>query len=96
MANVENLGTLERRVSVSVPVADIEKQVSERLKKLARDVRMPGFRPGKVPMKILAQTYGPQVHNEVLGDASLGRGEAGRRAAQPLGDRRVRGQYTHR
>jgi len=69
MANVETLGTLERRVSMSVPVADIEKQVSDRLKKLARDVRMPGFRPGKVPMKLVAQTYGPQVHNEVLGDA---------------------------
>jgi trigger factor len=68
-ANVEQLGTLERRVSMSVPVADIDKQVSERLKKLARDVRMPGFRPGKVPMKLVAQTYGPQVHNEVLGDA---------------------------
>jgi trigger factor len=68
-ANVETLGTLERRVSMSVPVADIEKQVNERLRKLARDVRMPGFRPGKVPMKIVAQTYGPQVHNEVLGDA---------------------------
>jgi trigger factor len=69
MANVETLGTLERRVSMSVPVADVEKQVNERLKKLARDVRMPGFRPGKVPMKLVAQTYGPQVHNEVLGDA---------------------------
>src|SRR3982750_2906009 len=69
MANVENLGTLERRVSMSVPVADIEKQVSERLKKIARDARMPGFRPGKVPMKLVAQTYGTQVHNEVLGDA---------------------------
>ena len=69
MANVENLGTLERRVSMSVPVADIEKQVGERLKKIARDARMPGFRPGKVPMKLVAQTYGPQVHNEVLGDA---------------------------
>jgi len=69
MTNVENLGTLERRVSMSVPVADIERQVNERLKKIARDVRMPGFRPGKVPMKIVAQTYGPQVHNEVLGDA---------------------------
>src|SRR5262245_21156393 len=69
MANVETLGTLERRVSMSVPVADIEKQVSERLKKLARDVRMPGFRPGKVPMKMVEQTYGPQVRNEVLGDA---------------------------
>jgi trigger factor len=68
-ANVENLGTLERRVSMSVPVQDIEKQVDERLKKLARNVKMPGFRPGKVPMKIVAQTYGPQVRNEVLGDA---------------------------
>ena len=68
-ANVENLGTLERRVSMSVPVRDIEKQVDERLKKLARNVKMPGFRPGKVPMKIVAQTYGPQVRNEVLGDA---------------------------
>src|SRR4249920_328413 len=68
-ANVENLGTLERRVSMSVPVRDIEKQVDERLKQLARNVKMPGFRPGKVPMKLVAQTYGPQVHNEVLGDA---------------------------
>ena len=68
-ANVENLGTLERRVSMSVPVRDIDRQVDERLKQLARNVKMPGFRPGKVPMKIVAQTYGPQVRNEVLGDA---------------------------
>ena len=69
MANVENLGTLERRVSMSLPSAEIEKQVGERLKKLARSVRMPGFRPGKVPLKLVAQTYGPQVRSEVLGDA---------------------------
>ena len=68
MANVETLGALERRVSMTLPVADIDRQVAERLKKLARDVRMPGFRPGKVPMKLVAQTYGPQVRNEVLGD----------------------------
>jgi trigger factor len=67
--NVENLGTLERRVSMRVPVREIEQQVDARLKKLARNIRMPGFRPGKVPMKIVAQTYGPQVRNEVLGDA---------------------------
>jgi len=69
MANVETLGALERRVSMTLPAADIERQVDERLKKLARDVRMPGFRPGKVPMKLVAQTYGPQVRNEVMGDA---------------------------
>jgi trigger factor len=68
-ANVENLGTLERRVSMTLPADEIDRQVDQRLKKLARDVRMPGFRPGKVPMKLVAQTYGTQVRNEVLGDA---------------------------
>ena len=68
-ANVETLGTLERRVSMTVPVDEIDRKVDERLKKLARDVRMPGFRPGKVPMRLVAQTYGPQVRSEVLGDA---------------------------
>src|SRR5204862_4391288 len=68
-ANVESLGALERRVSMSVPVDEIERQVDERLKKLSRNVRMPGFRPGKVPLKLVAQTYGPQVRSEVLSDA---------------------------
>jgi trigger factor len=67
--NVETLGTLERRVSMSVPVGEIDRQVEARLRKLARDVRMPGFRPGKVPLKMVAQTYGPQVRSEVLSEA---------------------------
>jgi trigger factor len=67
--NVETLGTLERRLQMSVPVASIEREVDERLKKLARNAKLPGFRPGKVPMKLVAQTYGSQVRNEVLGDA---------------------------
>src|ERR1043165_2740747 len=67
--SVETLGNLERRVSMSVPTAEIEKQVDERLKQMARNVRMPGFRPGKVPLKLIAKTYGPQVRSEVLGDA---------------------------
>ncbi|MGE5129227.1 MAG: trigger factor [Sphingomonadaceae bacterium] len=66
--NVETLGALERRLSVSVALDEIERQVDARLKKLARDVKMPGFRPGKVPMKLVAQQYGPQVRTEVLGD----------------------------
>ena len=65
---VENLGKLERRLSLSVPLADIEKEVDLRLKRLSRSVRMAGFRPGKVPMKIVAQQYGYQVHNEVLNE----------------------------
>jgi trigger factor len=68
-ANVETLGALERRVSMRVEMKDIDEQVGERLKKLARDVRMPGFRPGKVPMKLVEKTYGQQVRSEVLGDA---------------------------
>src|SRR5947207_13820311 len=69
MATVETLGTLERRVSMSLPAAEIEREVDTRLKKLARNVKMPGFRPGKVPLKLIAQTYGPQVRSEVLSDA---------------------------
>jgi trigger factor len=68
-ANLESLGTLERRLQMSVPMAQLEREVDERLKKLARNVKMPGFRPGKVPMKIVEQTYGAQVRNEVTGDA---------------------------
>jgi len=54
---------------MTLPAAEIEKQVDTRLKQLARNIKMPGFRPGKVPMKIVAQTYGPQVRSEVLSDA---------------------------
>ena len=65
---VETLGTLERRVSIVVPVADIEKEVDQRLKRLSRTVKMAGFRPGKVPMKMVAQQYGFQTQNEVLNE----------------------------
>ncbi len=68
-ANVETLGALERRLSMSVSTADVERQVDERLKRIAREAKMPGFRPGKVPMKLVLQQYGAQVHSEVLGDA---------------------------
>jgi trigger factor len=67
--NVETLGTLERRLSMSVQVKDVDRQVDDRLKQMARNVKMPGFRPGKVPLKMVAQQYGPQVRSEVLGEA---------------------------
>jgi trigger factor len=67
--NVEQLSTLERRLQMSLAVDGIEREIDQRLKKLSRNVKMAGFRPGKVPMKVLAQTYGPQVRSEVLGDA---------------------------
>lgn len=65
---VENLGKLERRLQITVPVAEIEKEVDTRLKRLSRTAKMAGFRPGKVPMKIVSQQYGYQVHNEVLNE----------------------------
>lgn len=66
---LETTGALERRLSLSVSMADIGQQVERRLREMSRTVRMPGFRPGKVPMKMVAQSYGQQVHSEVLGDA---------------------------
>lgn len=65
----ETQNALERRIDMSVPMADIEKEVDTRLKRMARTVKMAGFRPGKVPLKIVAQTYGPQARNEAIGAA---------------------------
>jgi trigger factor len=67
--NQESQSSLERRIDMSVPVAEIEKEVESRLKRMARTVKMSGFRPGKVPMKIVAQTYGPQARSEAIGAA---------------------------
>jgi trigger factor len=68
-STLENLSPLERRLTMALPIADIDKRVDERLKQIARSVRMAGFRPGKVPLRIVAQQYGPQVRSEVIGDA---------------------------
>jgi trigger factor len=66
---LESTGSLERKLDMAVAVADVNRQVVDRLRKLSRNVKMPGFRPGKVPMKMIEQSYGPQVHAEVLSDA---------------------------
>jgi trigger factor len=68
-ANLETLSALERKLSVSLPATDIDHEVETRLKRLSRTVKMHGFRPGKVPLKVVEQHYGPQVRQEVLGDA---------------------------
>lgn len=60
---------LERRIDIAVALADIEKEVDARLKRMARTVKMPGFRPGKVPLKIVAQTHGGQARGEAVGAA---------------------------
>jgi trigger factor len=66
--NVETLEKLERKITLSLPVQVIQSEVSTRLKKLARTVKMDGFRPGKVPMNVVAQRYGYSVHYEVMND----------------------------
>lgn len=63
---LETLGTLERRLNVAVPIADVEGEVRKRLARLARTVKMAGFRPGKAPLRMLDQQYGPQVRSEVI------------------------------
>src|SRR5437868_9154729 len=61
--------TLERNITVSVPREQIEAEIAARLKRLARTVKMQGFRPGHVPLKMVERHYGPQVRQEVLGDS---------------------------
>ena len=65
---VETLGKLERRIAISFPVTDVRMEVEKRLKVQARTAKAPGFRPGKVPLKMVAQQYGYQIETEVLND----------------------------
>ena len=64
--SVEKTGDLERRMTVQVPATDIEDRVSSRLKELRGQVRLKGFRPGKVPLQEIQKRYGKQVRQEVL------------------------------
>ena len=65
---VETLDKLERRMIIELPLADVRAEVEKRLKIRARTAKAPGFRPGKVPMKMVAQQFGYQVETEVLND----------------------------
>ncbi|MDD2920241.1 trigger factor [Rhodoferax sp.] len=65
---VETLEKLERKMLLSLPLASIQSEVNARLKKMARTVKMDGFRPGKVPMNVVSQRYGYSVQYEVMND----------------------------
>ncbi|NML45170.1 trigger factor [Ramlibacter sp. G-1-2-2] len=65
---VETLDKLERKMTLTLPVNAIQSEVDSRLKKLARTVKMDGFRPGKVPLSVVAQRYGYSVQFEVMND----------------------------
>ena len=82
--NVETLEKLERKMTLTLPVEVIKSEVDTRLKRLARTVKMDGFRPGKVPMNVVAQRYGYSVHYEVMND------KVGEAFAQAANEARLR------
>jgi trigger factor len=65
---VETLDKLARRITISVPMAEVQAEVEKRLRLRAKNAKAPGFRPGKVPMKMVTAQYGYQVETEVLND----------------------------
>ena len=66
--SVETTSSIERRVTIGVPAEQIEKEVEQRLQQTARTVRLNGFRPGKVPPKVVKKRFGAQVRQEVIGE----------------------------
>ena len=66
--SVENVGSLERKLTVKFPAERFETQVSARIAEMGRTVRLKGFRPGKVPATVIKQRFGEQVRGEVLSD----------------------------
>lgn len=66
--NVETLEKLERKITLELPLDAIQKEVDVRLKRMARQVKMDGFRPGKVPLSVVEQRYGYSVQYEVVND----------------------------
>ncbi len=68
--SVEATGVLERKMTVAVPVERVNQEVQRRLQSLARTVKLPGFRPGKVPAKVMASKYGPKVRQEVVDEVT--------------------------
>lgn len=65
----ENVSSLERRLDLAVPLAQFEAEVAKRIQKMARKIKMAGFRPGKVPLRVVEQQHGSDVRQEVLSEA---------------------------
>jgi trigger factor len=64
--SVESISKLERRMQVQVPAERVTQEIAARLQNLSRTARLNGFRPGKAPIKVIRQQFGPQVHREVI------------------------------
>ena len=66
--SVEKTSELSRKMTVSVPEAVVQEKMSERLKSLAREVRIDGFRPGKAPQQVVKKMFGDRVRGEIAGE----------------------------
>ena len=66
--SIETTSNLERRLTVGVPAERVESEVDTRLQKASRNLRLPGFRPGKVPMKVMRQRFSAGIRQEVVGE----------------------------
>jgi trigger factor len=89
--SVESFGVLGRRMTVAVSATELERAFSERLRRLSRQVKMPGFRPGKVPLKMVEAQYGPQLLQEAAGEliqSSL-QDALGRQGLRPAGGPKI-------
>ncbi len=67
-ATTAQVNELERRIDLSIAIADVEKEMEPRLRRMGRNLKMPGFRPGKVPFAMIKQQYGEQARHEVLSE----------------------------
>ncbi|MBI3547395.1 MAG: trigger factor [Gammaproteobacteria bacterium] len=92
--SVETIGTLGRRLKIAVPADQVEKEFSARLQRLSKQMRLPGFRPGKVPLNMVEAHYGGKLIEEVAGDLiQTTLYEAiGNQGLRPAGDPRVQRQ----
>ena len=68
--SVENISTVEKKLNIQVPAEEVEKQIDARLREIGKQVRLPGFRPGRIPFSVLTQRYGPQAKQEVVQQAA--------------------------
>jgi trigger factor len=92
-------GALERHLDLSIPIADLDKNIDQRLKKASKKLRMPGFRPGKVPFNIVKQQYGQESYydalNELLKEAFGEAAKAMRVAGTPRIEEKKTESTTH-
>ncbi len=68
LVSVQQTGSLERRLEVQVPAAEVDRAFNDRLKSFSRTARLKGFRPGKAPLNVVKRQFGPQIQEEVVSD----------------------------